>query len=244
MKGHKWWEWLYRVDAVFGVAAIVLAGVSTILSMRQPFAPQLTSFGWLLVFFVGTLTFSASFTLVMWGWAWFEATRSSRSLPEPSNDAGYRGGSSARTSAPLEGSLRMPVRDLVSHAESLGWDITGKTNLQIIDLIDALAQAGIDGLRFWGKPQRYSSYELARNERLCPIPAEHWRDYTIDCQSLVQSESNATIVSYTLHTLNDRRAGGFADIHVERERGLAWLESDASNWKGRRDRRGLPRKSA
>jgi hypothetical protein len=50
MSQSKWWERLYRADAIIGVVSMMASGVFTVITATRDNAPELTSLGWLAVF--------------------------------------------------------------------------------------------------------------------------------------------------------------------------------------------------
>jgi hypothetical protein len=133
----------------------------------------------------------------------------------------------------------LPLLDLFKLAEkNYAWDFTSSHSLHELDFLYGLRQDGSFGtLTFLGKTNRNSFESLTRNELLVQIHAEHWRDYEIDHRKAVQEQDN-----FYMWTLNKRagaenmRAGGYADLHIDREQAIRWLQNSADSYKGRTKR--------
>ena len=133
---------------------------------------------------------------------------------------------------------RIALLEFVKEAGRRGWDTSGKTNLEILDLLDGLRQSAIDGdIRFWGRPNRNSAESLARNEPLHEIDRDHWKDFEIPASDAVSATDNFQTFSYNLRQSGDRRIGGYRDIHLDGKAAKRWLRKSAAAWKGRRDAR-------
>lgn len=142
--------------------------------------------------------------------------------------------------AKAAGQLRMSLMDFVNAAKKLDWDISGVTNLQIMDLLDGLRQQGADGLRLWGKLSRYGDHSFLASEPLVDIPTSHWKDFEIEIGPVVRGEANEKTHTYSSHNSasgGNGMAGGYVDLQVESETALKWLRDEAPKLKGRRDAR-------
>ena len=130
---------------------------------------------------------------------------------------------------------RMPLLDFLKHAEKDGWDISGRDNLHIMDLLDGLRQQSLDGvIRVWGRPRRSEVPYLVRDEPLNEIEKSHWKDFEIPVLSNIGEAENFASHSYNPRNINDRNSGSFVDIHLERYAALRWLKKSASAWRGRK----------
>lgn len=132
---------------------------------------------------------------------------------------------------------RISLVDFMKEAELQGWKFQGEQNLEVLDLLDGLRQAGSDGaLHLWGRFNRYGNRTLIETEVLAPIASDHWRDYSLDVLSVLASDGNGGTVTYNLHNTSNRYAGGYADIHLDKDAACSWLTSAALDFKGRRER--------
>lgn len=132
---------------------------------------------------------------------------------------------------------RIPLLEFIELAENDGWDISGRDNLQILDLLDGLNQAGGDGdIRFWGRLNRNQFDSLARAERLIPIDVKHWVDFQIEPSAAITGSENFKTLTYDPRQTANRTAG-YIDLHLEREAAKTWLRLKAKSFQGLRDAR-------
>lgn len=170
----------------------------------------------------GLLGLLGVFAIERWGWPWV--------------NRGAHGKLKQHTAAVP---ARIPLLELREQARRQGWDIESEVSLEVMDLMDGLRQLGLDGVLFWGRQVRIDDVRFAHSEPLSPIPAEHWRDFQIDVQFIALPRDNLQVHTYSMqnHLARQGVIGGYADIHVEKERALAWLVSEeARTLRGRRDR--------
>lgn len=129
-------------------------------------------------------------------------------------------------------------RDLAR--DKFGWRTTGQNDLEVIDLIQSLRQAGAEGsVRFRGRRIRYRDSELVSREPLIDIPKEHWIDYALDWGPFITStiEENKSVATMNPNQPSHNvRDGGYADIHINRRAGEYWLRSGALAFKGQTER--------
>jgi hypothetical protein len=147
----------------------------------------------------------------------------------------------------LDEPFKLPTYSIISRVSFLRfrelakgaykWDVSGKDNCEILDLIDGLRQAGVDGaIRFWGKYNPHGQEEAAVTEPLIPIPVEHWRDYEIEAGSAINTANNETTATYNFKRSNSCLRGGYLDIHLHEPEAVKWLNTSAETYRGRRDR--------
>lgn len=130
----------------------------------------------------------------------------------------------------------MPLIEIRDEAKRRGWDMTGKTNLHVMDFGDGLRQAAVfSQIPFWGRSNRNEFDRLNRNEPLDRVPSNHWKDYEIEIQPFIFAAENFAIT--TCCPRNDNwKTGSFLDLQVERQPALRWLALEAPKVKGRRER--------
>ena len=138
---------------------------------------------------------------------------------------------------------RMSLLDFMKLAAERGWDVTGQHNLQGVDLLDGLRQAGVDGsLQLWGRLNRYGNRALITDEPLVSIDASHWRDFRFDWGSALTGSANIETQTYNLHKMSEPYTGGYVDVHLNKASATRWLETSARSYKGARDREEAARK--
>lgn len=126
---------------------------------------------------------------------------------------------------------RMPMLELRNLAAKRGWDFVSGTSLHVLDLVDAIRQAGVDArLMFYGRPDRNMFRSLTEAEPLDAITREHWKEFQIEAMSFMRAEKNFDIKTYSMRQSHEK---GFADVHVDRA-AIRWLRTEAEAWKGRR----------
>jgi len=137
-------------------------------------------------------------------------------------------------SVAASGPQPMPMLDFMRLAQQRGWRVTGQHNLEAVDLMDGLRQAGSDGaIRFWGRRKE--------DRVVSEIPRDHWREYEFDWTSVTSATQNVATRTYTLRRPDARYEGGYADIHLDRATAPNWLETGAPIFRGQRDQRGTSR---
>lgn len=136
--------------------------------------------------------------------------------------------------------VRLSLMDFRKKAQRSGWDVSGNTNLEIMDLMDGLRQAAIDGLPLWGRQIRYGDSALDDREPLLPIPVEHWKDFELDIGPIASGRANEKNHTYNPHQAvhgGSAKKGGYSDLYVDSVLASTWLESTALDFKGKRDAR-------
>ncbi len=128
----------------------------------------------------------------------------------------------------------MTIVELRNEAKSAGWNFIDPS-IQILDLADALREAGSLGdlVIFGRKDQMFG--DLQRRQPLVEIPATHWSENWINAVFLTDEsgrDDNYDVRSYSVDTK------GFCDLHVERQQALKWLRLEASLHIGRNRPRG------
>ncbi|WP_119303892.1 hypothetical protein [Dongia deserti] len=136
--------------------------------------------------------------------------------------------------APEKRTQRVPLRAIMADAVAEGWDFTSDHSLQLLDIADAIRQAGADGeLRIWGRNRKGDFDPLTLAEPLLLLPPEHWRDHQIDPMPLIGPYEDIDVCSYRPGGDRDRP---YADLHVDRDEARHWLRTSAAKFKGRRTR--------
>lgn len=127
---------------------------------------------------------------------------------------------------------RIPCTALLSTAAGAGWDFTSPESLHLLDMQDAMRQAGADGtLKIWGKRNKWTSDELMRKELLEIIPADHWKEHFVHLFA-TKDDDNFNVYSWS-PTTNPFGKRAYVDLYVERPQAMAWLRRDAASFKGR-----------
>jgi hypothetical protein len=135
-------------------------------------------------------------------------------------------------------SQRMPILDFMRLAAERGWRVYGDHNLEAVDLMDGLRQAGSDAaMKLWGRLDGRRN----RHAILTEIPCEHWQEYEFDWASVISATENASTCTETMLRLDTRYEGSYSDIHLEEAAARRWLETAALAFRGQRDRRGTSR---
>jgi hypothetical protein len=125
-------------------------------------------------------------------------------------------------------------------ASKKGWNILGKDSLEIIDIADALREAGSNGdLIFYGREvARNVSETIAMNKPRLEIPQEVWRDYSIQTLAAVDyngqkkfAEDNYSVLACNL---GDRDQVQYKDLHVYSRNAEKWIKATQKYFKGRR----------
>lgn len=139
---------------------------------------------------------------------------------------------------------RISLLDLAGEAEDKNWRTLDPESLHILDFFDGIRQLGVDGtVGIYGRPV-HSFQELTQNEPLIRIPQDHWRSHEIDLISFFQWKHSKQC-DYADDNYQTRVKGlvpgqgeSFADIYFDRAGALAWLQTDALAFRGRREKRG------
>lgn len=120
-------------------------------------------------------------------------------------------------------------------ASAYKWDVSGKTNSEILDLLDGLRQAGVDReIRFWGKRNPSGASKATVDEPLILIPADHWHDFQIEFGTAINANENAEIATYNFKRGGNVLRGGYLDIHIHEPEAVQWMNSSAEKYRGRR----------
>jgi len=124
---------------------------------------------------------------------------------------------------------RAPLKQIVARSGELGWDVTGKTNIEIMTLLSGFRQAALDGdVRMWGRQDRNSAESLKRKEPLVEIERSHWKDFEIDVRSVLSSAENLETRSYNIRAQRD---AGFIDLHLDALAAELWLLGAGQKYK-------------
>lgn len=127
----------------------------------------------------------------------------------------------------------VPLYDFIRIArDAHGWDITGKDNSQILELLDGIRSAGRMGrFRVSGR-KNHGHPSSGRREPHAPIPAEHWQSFQIDFSSVDNARENFDITTYS-HTQDDSwTRGSYRDLRLERGPAIRWLRNEATSFRG------------
>ena len=132
---------------------------------------------------------------------------------------------------------RISLLDFKLEAKNAGWDVYGKENLEVMDLLDGLRQALVDGLGAFGRPMRFNVARLIKNEPISVIDPNHWKDYEIECGNFADRATidNFEITSSNVQIMQNQDRSRYCDIWLNREDALLWLKTTAQQFKGRRD---------
>ena len=89
---QNWWEKIHRLSSVTTVAGLVvlvvstvISGVATVIAAAFATSETLTSWVWLVSFFVGTLALSATFAVGAWAWERYWRTSHPSALGAPAS---------------------------------------------------------------------------------------------------------------------------------------------------------------
>jgi hypothetical protein len=133
-------------------------------------------------------------------------------------------------------SEKMPILEFMQLAARRGWRILGEQNLEAVDLMDGLREAGSEGtIRFWGRLDKNGNRFLIENQIRVLIPVKHWRDYEFDWISVLSAKDNLETRTYTLRNPNRQYQNGHADIYLDRAAAIRWLKYEAIAFRGRRN---------
>lgn len=141
---------------------------------------------------------------------------------------------------------RMPLNEFFDTAITRR-HFQNTTDSRLVWFVDDLRQVAADGrIRFWGRDQ-FLTDDVTSRQPLVPIDAAHWHRFEVAWLDMrmwvdVPADKNNLPVLHAerfevenLHTRTRsvrftsgaRGAGmpswGYADIHIERSRGMAWL---------------------
>lgn len=126
---------------------------------------------------------------------------------------------------------RLTITAIRDKAARQGWTFEDPS-LQIIDLTNALRQAGMDGaLKFWGRPITGPFDKLVRDEPLILLEPAIWRTHQFSYGMLGELEDN--FYCRITDPIN-QNAMKYGDIHVEKVTGLRWLKMDAAKERGKK----------
>jgi len=138
---------------------------------------------------------------------------------------------------------RISLLDLAKEAEARDWKILDPTSSHVVDFFDAIRQLGVDGsVGIYGRPV-HSFVDLTHDEPLIRISQDHWHSHRIDVFSFFKWRHSEQY-DYAEDNFQTRVRGltaahgeSFADIHLDRTAALAWLQTDALAFRGRREKR-------
>ena len=149
----------------------------------------------------------------------------------------WRGTEKPKVNIKSPKSYRIPFVDFCNLARSQGWDLDGKYNLEVLDFVQGLRQAAVDGhVTFWGKANRHEANQLTQKEPLVLVPPDHFRLFEIMPDIAIRSDDNLKAQTYDPgDTSNGAKLKRFVDLHIDSQAARAWLSTEAPQWKGRRD---------
>lgn len=127
--------------------------------------------------------------------------------------------------------LRITMIELRNQAEELGWVFHTQETTEPLDFIDALQQAGSDGvIQFWGRENDTGFDDITRRNVLIKIPESYWIEHHIDFAPLLEAVDN-----FNVKTINyDMRGKAqYFDIQAGREAALKWLARESLTYRGR-----------
>lgn len=132
---------------------------------------------------------------------------------------------------------RISLLELRSEAKKQGWDVAGKTNLEVMDLLDGLRQALVGGLPAWGRPMRFEIPSLIKNEPISAIPVDYWKDYEIYTGEFANRSvlDNFDITTLCMHNMLRPDKARYCDVWLDRAQAMGWFSKNALAFKGRRD---------
>ena len=126
-----------------------------------------------------------------------------------------------------EGSARIPLINLRSALQSVGWNTDIHRSNDATALTDSLNQAAADGLiKFYGRKYEYDLGEAASATfPLLEIPSEHFRDFSFQPINLFgDAQSNFYIFTGKLGALpRELRGQIYRDIHAGRTQIRKWV---------------------
>lgn len=134
------------------------------------------------------------------------------------------------------------IIDLMNRALKCGWNIT-EDNLEILDLMDALHEAGCRGdLVFCGRRADSDFDNLVRNRPRVNIPRDEWEGLYIDWSpGLITSDGTIEIaqenflIAAVMRT--SQRGYAYKDLHIVGNKGLnKWLRKAKKDYCGRRQK--------
>jgi hypothetical protein len=232
------------LEGIFGLRTMLIGGLAALMTMvfaaADPASWPVTlillaalTAGALVVLIVGAMT-------VIYEILWKHRLRPKQVAPTPTlpvHDA-----EKYRNQAAVG---RIELFEFLRVAEIAGWRVFDGSNLQGVDLLDGLRQAGGDGaLKFWGRLNRFGNRVLIHEEPLVPINQAHWRDFQFNWTSVLSAKANVETETYRFHNTSDPYAGGYVDIHLERDAAAHWIETpEALSFRGQRDQQEAERQS-
>lgn len=144
----------------------------------------------------------------------------------------------AKLAVPPPPPIRMPLTDLAAIATAkYDWNFQKEEDLLFFDFIDGIRHAVSDGVfELEGRKGCLGQHEDRKNFYfIVPIPKDHVRETQIDVPGFFKDD----VSNYAIHTwsFSDKVSSNdlYCDIHIDNgAKGIAWLESTANEWKGRR----------
>lgn len=135
----------------------------------------------------------------------------------------------------------IPLLDVFKLANNKGWNLLKGNSLDIIDLIDALREAGSRGdLIFCGRENISEYGDLTRNHPKTDIPPDYWKNFNIAWGGAFQI-MNGEIRGFSDNNFNlqSQKFGKiegsiFKDLHVISPNINKWLKNAKNDYQGRR----------
>jgi hypothetical protein len=123
----------------------------------------------------------------------------------------------------LSHSQIMPIVTFMKLAGERGWQVTGEHDLEAIDLMNGLTQAGVTGIiRFYGR--RQAAPRLGPSP-LVPIDPLHWHEFEFDWHSVIAAVENMDSLTRKFCPRQNRFITGYVDIHLDSSAAADWLNS-------------------
>ncbi len=120
------------------------------------------------------------------------------------------------------------LTDFICEAAKIGWDVTGKTNAHILDLMYGIRQSAHDGeIVLRGRLDPFGTGTLSNFQIKTPIPGDHWTNYEIDWRRDAENWEIGTI------STNDMsKRGRYLDLELENPAASRWLAAKSAVYRG------------
>jgi hypothetical protein len=172
------------------------------------------------------VAFLAGVILIGWN---FKRNRESNATIQPvaHNQPGRR--------EPTVNSLARPDRialiELKNIAVEYGWDTNINTSGNLIELVDRLNQAAVDGLiKFWGREYTYDlSEQMKETFPLIEIPRRHFCEgHLFNCINIFIDNANnyRVFTGKITKTMQEQKGHIFRDIYADRRQLIDWLSTN------------------
>lgn len=119
---------------------------------------------------------------------------------------------------------QMPIVQFLRLAGERGWQVRGEHDLEAIDLLNGLTQAGANGtVHFQG---RGSAKARLGPPPLVPIDQTHWYEFEFDWHSIIGTTDNINSCTRQFSQKENRFIIGYTDIHLDGAAAIRWLDSN------------------